>query len=187
MSLRSLGYVVETFKVDTVEELVSAIKVAKRKPVELVVPRTLYTMLEPQLKKMRYVYLVTSASDEHVVVSVAAPEALLLLDDELQSKSHKLVNPLSLHNVLSISTVEATGVVASQYDLLSLLLSRRYGVWFYMFVSSEYYGRAYLLTEGSKIHGAVYMNALIYYGELAIRLLFYRLPYRYVLYRVEVS
>lgn len=187
MNLRSLGYVVETVEVSDVDDLINAIKVARRKPVELIVPRNLFTMLEPHLKKSRYVYLVTSASDKNVVVSVAAPEALLFLDYEFHSKSYKLANPMSLYSVLSASDVEATGVVASQLDLLRLLLSKRHGIRLHAFVSDEYYGRAYLLTSGSKVCCTVYMDALVYYGNEALRLLFYRLPYRYVLYKVEIT
>lgn len=186
MNLRNLGYVVETVEVSTVEELVNAVRMAKRKPVELVIPRNLYIMVESQLKKSRYVYMITSASDERVTVSVAAPEALLALDSRLYSKSRILANPISVYSLLYASTVDSAGDVASQYDLLKLVLSKPHGVWFYVFVSDEYCGRAYLLTNGAKVHGAVYMDALTYYGELAIRLLFYRLPYRYTRYKVQI-
>lgn len=187
MSLRSLGYVVDTVEVASIEELASVLKQATRKPVEIKLPRDLFSALEPYLKKSRYFYLVTSASDYHVMVTVSAPEALLVLDSDVHAKSRRLSNPLSLQNILQASEVAATGRVSSQLDLVRLLLSRQHGTWFYMLISDEYYGKAYLLMEGTKVHGVVYMNALTYYGVTALRLLFYRLPYRYVLYMIDVT
>lgn len=185
MNLRSLGYIVDTVEVTRAEELARVLKQASRKPVEIKLPKDLFSTLETYLRKSRYFYMITSASEYYVAVTVSAPEALLMLDSDVHPKSYKLSNPLVLHSLLLASEVVATGRVSSQLDLVKLLLSKQHGIWLYMLVSDEYYGRAYLLTSGSKVVGVVYMDALTYYGIVALRLLFYRLPFRYVLYSVK--
>lgn len=187
MSLRSLGYLVESIVVSNVEDMANALKLVKRKPVEITVTRELFSTLEPYLKKARYIYLITSVSENNITVTVAAPEVLFQLDRELHAKSQKLLNPLVFYALLFSSTMKESGTVVSQLDLLKLLLSKTSGIWLYTFISDEYHGKAYLLASGSKIHAVVYMNSLNYCGDTALRLLFYRLPYRYILYSVEAA
>lgn len=185
MSLRSLGYVVERYEAERVDELAKLLKECNRKPIEVKMPRDLFTSIEPHLKKSRYLYFILSASDEYIEVSVVAPEALFVLDNDINAKSHKLANPLSIYALLSSSDISSSGAVSTQFDLIRLLVSNKF-LNLYVFTSDEYYGRAYLLMDYSKVKGVVYMNSLIYTGVHALRLLFYRLPYWYIAYNVII-
>lgn len=184
--------------IDTVLELRDlgdmdeVLRVLERKPLVLLVEKTLFDAVEQILRKSLVIYSVLGLEEGgRVRVLLTYPEHFLTLHRDIEEKSFTLADPEYLYDItffLRKSELLESRRVSTPLDLVKLLHgSCRHGYRFIYLVSTSVPARAYVLCVSSVIHAVVYQDSLTHTGLRALRLLFYTGPYEVNVYRLRES
>ena len=169
------------------EQVNNALKVIKRRPVRVLFrSREVFELVEPKLRKLYVLYSIISIEEKSVEAILFVPESFFYIDGRLDLKSYHFANPEVIGYSYRVSDLEDIKHVKSPVELIKYLRSVcRYGYRFIVLHAKLYPARGYMLCQEGVIKAVVYQNSLVYYGRIALRMIFYRGPYDVFVYNIR--